>query len=195
MPSIINSDSGAVTGSAGLKFTSADDGVLQIQNNGNTAISISSGGIATFAQPPLTAVPVFMAYRDGSTQSMTSGANNKIQLNAVEYDTETWFDSTTNYRYTPQIAGYYQFNSLIYVSGTGLTTGTSRIFKNGAVAIDGHFLSTTSATFLYLMATGMLYMNGTTDYVELFGYAVGTTPVAQNDVARTWLQGFLVRAA
>jgi hypothetical protein len=51
MPSIINSDSGAVTGSAGLKFTSADDGVLQIQNNGNTAISISSAGQATFNAP------------------------------------------------------------------------------------------------------------------------------------------------
>jgi len=156
---------------------------------GNTALTISESGV------PQLNVPVFMAYRDGSTQSLTGSANTKIQLNAVEYDTETWFDSTTNYRYTPQIAGYYQFSSLIYVSGTGLTTGTSRIFKNGAVAIDGHFLSTTSATFLYLIATGMLYMNGTTDYVELFGYAVGTTPVAQNGVARTWLQGFLVRAA
>ena len=51
MPSIINSDNGAVSGSAGLKFTSADDGVLQIQNNGNTAISISSSGQATFNAP------------------------------------------------------------------------------------------------------------------------------------------------
>jgi hypothetical protein len=156
---------------------------------GNEAITISESGV------PQLNVPVFMAYRDVSTQSLTSATNNKIQLNAVEYDTETWFDSTTNYRYTPQIAGYYQFSSLIYVSGTGLTTGTSRIFKNNAISIDGHFLSTNSASFLYLIAAGMIYMNGSTDYVELFGYAVGTTPVAQNGVARTWFQGFLVRAA
>lgn len=51
MPSIINSDNGSVSGSAGLKFTSADDGVLQIQNNGNTAVSISSAGQATFNTP------------------------------------------------------------------------------------------------------------------------------------------------
>ena len=186
------------TTTTGFSVTSDVTGNLVIKTggaSGTTALTVGADQRVSFAKPPLTSVPVFMAYRDGSTQSMTSGANNKIQLNAVEYDTETWFDPTTNYRYTPQIAGYYQFNSLIYVSGTGLTTGTSRIFKNGEVAIDGHFLSTTSATFLYLMATGMLYMNGSTDYVELFGYATGTTPVAQNGVTRTWLQGFLVRPA
>lgn len=185
------------TTTTGFSVTSDATGNLVVKTGGSggtTALTVGADQRVTFAQPPLTAVPVFMAYRDGSTQSITSSVNTKIQLNATEYDTETWFDSTTDYRYTPQIAGYYQFSSLIYVSGTGLTNGTSRIYKNGAIAIDGHFLSTTSATFLYLMATGMLYMNGSTDYVELFGYATGTTPVAQNGAARTWLQGFLVRA-
>lgn len=51
MPSIINSDNGSVSGSAGLKFSSGDDGVLQIQNNGNTAVSVSSAGQATFNKP------------------------------------------------------------------------------------------------------------------------------------------------
>jgi hypothetical protein len=41
MPSILNSDSGAVSGSAGLKFDAADDGILEIQNSGNTAIKLS----------------------------------------------------------------------------------------------------------------------------------------------------------
>lgn len=48
MPSIINSDNGAVSGSAGLKFDSADDGILHIQNSGNTAIAIANTGQATF---------------------------------------------------------------------------------------------------------------------------------------------------
>lgn len=58
MPSIINSDNGAVSGSAGLKIISADDGILQIQNSGNTAVSISSTGVVTFINPPKLAVPV-----------------------------------------------------------------------------------------------------------------------------------------
>jgi hypothetical protein len=48
MPSILNSDSGAVSGSAGLKFDAADDGILEIQNSGNTAITVASSGQATF---------------------------------------------------------------------------------------------------------------------------------------------------
>ena len=48
MPSIINSDDGQTSGSAGLKFTSSDDGVLQIQNNGVDAITVASSGQATF---------------------------------------------------------------------------------------------------------------------------------------------------
>ena len=58
MPSIINSDSGATSGSAGLKFTSADDGVLEIQSSGNTALSISSTGVVSFINPPKLSVPV-----------------------------------------------------------------------------------------------------------------------------------------
>ena len=37
--------------------------------------------------------------------------NTKIVFNAKEFDTANAFDSTTNYRFTPQVAGYYQFNS------------------------------------------------------------------------------------
>jgi len=48
MPSILNSDNGAVSGSAGLKFDAADDGILEIQNSGNTAITVASSGQATF---------------------------------------------------------------------------------------------------------------------------------------------------
>jgi len=161
---------------------------------GTTALTIDDSQTATFANQPVVPVPVFMAYRDTSTQSVTSGTNTKVQLNALEYDTNSWFDATTNYRYTPQIAGYYQFNALIYFSGTGLTNGTARIYKNGNVTIDGHFLSTTSATFIYAMSSGVIYLNGTTDYVELFGYVSGTNPLIRNDVNKTWLQGFLVRA-
>jgi hypothetical protein len=51
MPSIINSDDGQTSGSAGLKFTSGDDGVLKIQNNGVDAMTVSAAGQPTFAAP------------------------------------------------------------------------------------------------------------------------------------------------
>lgn len=47
--SILNSDDGSVSGSAGLKFTAGDDGVLKIQNNGTDALTIADTGEATLA--------------------------------------------------------------------------------------------------------------------------------------------------
>lgn len=57
--SILNSDDGAVSGSAGLKFTAGDDGVLKIQNNGTDALTLNSSGAVTFDQP--LAAPLSMA--------------------------------------------------------------------------------------------------------------------------------------
>ena len=46
----------------------------------------------------------------GSTQSISSGTYTKLQFNTKNYDTNNNFDATTNYRFTPTVAGYYQIN-------------------------------------------------------------------------------------
>jgi hypothetical protein len=50
MPSIINSDNGVSSGSAGLKYSADSSGVLELQTNGTTAMTVSTGqnvGIGT----------------------------------------------------------------------------------------------------------------------------------------------------
>jgi hypothetical protein len=44
MPSIINSDDGVVSGTSGLKTTGANDGILALQNNGTTNVTVTSSG-------------------------------------------------------------------------------------------------------------------------------------------------------
>jgi hypothetical protein len=51
MANIINGDNGAVSGSAGLKSSADSTGVLALQTNGTTAVSISTGQVVTLAQP------------------------------------------------------------------------------------------------------------------------------------------------
>ena len=53
--------------------------------------------------------PTFSVYRNTTEQSVTSNVATKIQFNAEEFDTANCFDSTTNYRFTPNVAGYYLF--------------------------------------------------------------------------------------
>ena len=47
----INADNGAVSGSSGLKYSADSTGVLALQTNGTTAVSISTGQVVTLAQP------------------------------------------------------------------------------------------------------------------------------------------------
>lgn len=44
MPATINSDDGVVSGSAGLKTTGGNDGILSLQNNGTTNVTVTAAG-------------------------------------------------------------------------------------------------------------------------------------------------------
>jgi hypothetical protein len=52
MASAINSDNGVVSGSAGLKSSADSSGVLDLQTNGTTAISISASQVVTYTNQP-----------------------------------------------------------------------------------------------------------------------------------------------
>lgn len=51
MPAIINSDDGVLSGSSGLKTSGANDGLLNLQTNGSTAMSVNASQQVTFNNP------------------------------------------------------------------------------------------------------------------------------------------------
>jgi hypothetical protein len=135
--------------------------------------------------------PAFSAYLN-SAQTLSSTTFTKITLNAEEYDTANAFDSTTNYRFTPQVAGYYQFNAQLSI----LSSPTSQIialYKNGSVYIR---LNNLNVNVECVSGSWMVYLNGSTDYIEMYGY-LGTGQGLSTGLGsqRTSLQGFLVRSA
>lgn len=156
---------------------------------GNEAMTIHESGV------PLLNVPAFYAYRDG-TQAITSSTSTVVQLNATLFDTDGWFNTST-YRYVPQIAGYYQFNACIYIlSASSATRGLITIVKSGTDGFRGAYLPPFSGTAWAASAGVLIYMNGSTDYVDLVGYQSATSPVIQGTIpGDTFLSGFLVRAA
>jgi hypothetical protein len=136
-------------------------------------------------------MPAFSAYRSSSNQSFSTSTWTKVQLNSEEFDTNNCFDSTTNYRFTPTVAGYYQFSGAIAFSGT---VGRSLVsfWKNGAEYKTGIDLST---GVIKLNTSALIYCNGTTDYVELYGYCVGVSLAFDANQQATYMTGALVRAA
>ena len=99
------SSAGIATFSGGIKV--ANDGNIGSVGDADS-IAISSGGVVTFSQIPTNANNPAFSVRLGSNQASISDVTaTKIELDTVEFDVGNYFDESTNYRYTPQIAGYY----------------------------------------------------------------------------------------
>ena len=138
--------------------------------------------------------PAFSAGRS-TNQSVTSAQWTKVQCQTEEYDTASAYDNATNFRFTPQVAGYYQISGAVYVSGTNMTQAQARIYKNGSADKLGTPASTPALNEIASSVSALVYLNGSTDYVELYSYASGTSPVITGNVGLTYFQGVLVRPA
>lgn len=136
--------------------------------------------------------PAFSAYRSGSNQSVTAGQWTKVQAQTEEYDTASAYDNSTNYRFTPQVAGYYQVNAQLTPSGTSITRVLSSIYKNGTI----HKIGTDHTVDGRSIVSALIYLNGTSDYIEMFGFVSATTAGFYAATgADTYFQATLVRPA
>jgi hypothetical protein len=169
MPLVLNGD-GAIAGLAagGLPDASVTQSEL--------ASNIASNG------------PAFSAYMS-TNQTIATSAFVKVQLNAENFDTNNNFDSTTNYRFTPTVAGYYQINA-------GTRTGAAgdllcAIYKNGSIWARGTYIGVSSYN---TCAATLVYLNGSSDYIELYHYS-GNSAIIYGIQSETWMSGMLVRTA
>jgi hypothetical protein len=139
--------------------------------------------------------PAFSAYLPTANQSVTTSVSTKVTLSAEVFDTNSNFDSTTNYRFTPTVAGYYQISGQVFCnSGASSTVIVSYIYKNGLEYCRSQLNSTIGQGGISVSAVVLL--NGTTDYVELYGLNTSTvTPVFQSGSVFTYFSGSLVRSA
>lgn len=142
--------------------------------------------------------PAFSAYRTTSNQSISSNTWTKAQLNAEDFDTANAFDSTTNYRFTPLVAGYYQINGSINTdSSSAFGTGVfAAIYKNGTLYRASAVNNTVAPTTGIPCVSAIVYFNGSTDYVELYGYVQGGVGMLfATSYNATALSGSMIRSA
>jgi len=141
--------------------------------------------------------PAFSAFRNTSTQTVTSGVATKVQLNGEDFDTANAFDSTTNFRFQPAVAGYYLVTGRIAATASsGGTVSTPLIYKNGSLVLSGQpYIPPSGSSSMTTTVTGLVYLNGSTDYAELWANITGAgTVTIANGTGVTFLQGTLVRA-
>lgn len=136
------------------------------------------------------AAPAFSAYNTSSS-SYGAATFTKIPCSVEEFDTNSNYD-TTNYRFTPTVAGYYQFNGCVYSSAN--TSLAISFYKNGSLFKWGNLIQTGAAGGPYAAGSALIYCNGSTDYVELYVYSAAANSFVSG-LAATYFQGFLARGA
>jgi hypothetical protein len=175
------------TTTSGLTQSADNSGVLQLASGTGNLVTVPAvTGTAMVSGN----MPAFSAYQS-SAQSTTSSVNTKIQFQTEEFDTNNYFDNATNYRFTPLIAGYYQVSgSVSYASAASNMQAT--IYKNGTAYKAGYNATGTSGTD---HVSALVYLNGSTDYIELYSIQTTGTLNTYAFAQYTYFQAVMVRAA
>jgi hypothetical protein len=112
--------------------------VNTIQDGGGNAIITSDGSGNLTTQNILT--PSFLVRRNASVSAQTDNTYFKIQFDAEDYDTDSIFDSSTNYRATipsGKAGKYFIYATCQCHKGSddnsGLNRGYLAIYKNGSI--------------------------------------------------------------
>jgi len=138
-------------------------------------------------------MPTFNAVMS-TTQTISNGTFTKINFDTKNWDTNSNYNTST-YRFTPTVAGYYQVNcSIDGGASSGQVRVISNIYKNGSQYRVGQNTNTASGGSFSGVCSALVYMNGTTDYIECWGYIGASTCIVSPSPA-TWFEAVLVRAA
>lgn len=157
----------------------------------SAAIVSSIASAEDFADPRAGAISVD---RNGVDQTgLVSNVSNKIQFTNEVFDIDSWFDNATDFRYTPLVPGQY----LIIVGcspfvGTAGESGQAQIWKNGIYIIGGQYLQVSSVPTgnnFISVATGVVNMNGTTDFIEGYAYVAQGSTGLSGGTNRTYMSG------
>ena len=157
----------------GVDSSSTGDGYAVILEDA-TANAFDGGPFVLSEAPISVANPAFRAALTANQGSISHNTYTKLTYDHVDYDMGGYYDFT-NSRYQPLIAVYYQFNVgqmdysandvydfMIGIYKTGQLNSQSRLrLIVPGVSNEDFYASINNVS-------DVLYLNGTTDYVEVF---------------------------
>ena len=177
----------AVAGTNTLTLPASTGTVITTGDSATVTQGMIGSGVAGIG-------PAFAAWQSVTQTGIPNSTWTKVTFTTERFDTNNNFASS---RFTPTVAGYYQINTRL----TSATTNTSYIliagiFVNGNIYLQGIAQAGNANYYPTSDVSGLVYLNGTTDYVEIysFGIQAGTYSLFANSV-NTAFDGFLARAA
>ena len=156
-----------ITGQTALGATPADTDELLISDAGTLKR-------VDYSYLKSANTPYFEAYM-AADQTLSDASYTKLNFNTETYDSDGDYDHSTNYRFTPTTAGKY----LIYFTVTYSKKGVdafhnveTQIRFNGS-AHKKYYMDFYDNYTPYAITTNgqsIMNFNGSSDYVEIFGY-------------------------
>jgi hypothetical protein len=178
------------TGTFTIKSPNSNsDRTLNLPDNSGTVLTTATPGVPVNG-------PAFSAYLS-ATQNLTAATFTKVTIDTETFDVGACFDTATS-RFTANVAGYYWVTAAISFNSTSNnpTNAQAYIYKNGSEVKSAAGASATSR--FSGVVTGIIYLNGTTDYLEAYAFAAGGTGtlyVQATSSAYTYFDACLIRSA
>jgi len=107
--------------------------------------------------------PAFLVRLTGN-QSISNNTDTILAFNREALDTDNAYDST-NYRFVPQVQGYYKIG--VRITSQGIGNGQSlNILKNGSTTVTEYQVNAAASTTNSQINEALVFMNGSSDYVD-----------------------------
>ena len=173
------------------------DRTLTLPDEAGTILTTSSDVLTSASSITQNDLPLFRAYMSAN-QALVDSTTTKIAFDTETIDVGSCYD-TTNYRFLPSVAGYYWVSCMSKFGSNGGAYNqlNGYFYKNGA--LYSRFLTMNpDASYHMVSSADLIYLNGSTDYVEVFGRVTVNdgTPYAYggDSTGGALFSGYLVKA-
>jgi hypothetical protein len=156
----------------------ADNGTVTLGSSGDT-FTVPSGVTVNMSSATQTGVggvntPAFQAYLS-SDQTITELADVKIQFDTEFFDTDNCYDNSTNYRFTPTVAGKYLVYTSMRITASAdsdMRNTLAMFYKNGSrINYFGTNYRNGNCRIAFCAGSMIVDMNGSSDYLEILAFA------------------------
>tara|TARA_A100001515_G_C4487633_1_gene182195 strand:- start:46 stop:573 length:528 start_codon:yes stop_codon:yes gene_type:complete len=162
--------------------------------NNTTAMTINSSGLV------LPKKPILQVRATNTDQAISASTITKVDWGVVEIDTLSGW-STSNNRYTPTVAGYYFCSGSLRFATSTAERFRSWISKNGTTTNNNNSLhvgfqhsADTIDNSTYPLASGLIEMNGSSDYIEVYVETEENITLHDSTYAKSFFFSQLVHA-
>ena len=196
---------GPLTGTTGIGATISHQGHAQFAGVCTATSFVGNGANLTGLANGYGLFHVRANQNNGDTpQTVANVTVSKIQFKYELADLDGLFDNSTNYRYTPQVAGWYWVNLNISINNGGGHSHlmTAYLYKNGSQYATFEGGGGGSGADHYnrygdnnsINMSSIIQLNGSSDYVEGYVYQTNAQSASRNlDNLSTTMMGYLVR--